>query len=140
MPQHMSQTYDMGCKGLRPYVKKEFGGIKRKQRGTYKTKAINNRIREFLNEFENLYPIGCKINKHELEYWIQRFQLCNDRVSIKQYVKRFLMQGYFSVRNGVFTFLSKQPKQPTLREIMNVRKQIMTLRAVTRRPRRRRAW
>jgi len=101
----------------------------RLRKGQYKKTAVNDRIRNFLNDFEKLFPIGCEVHKTELEYWIQRLQLANDRLTIKQYLKRFLLHGYFSVKNGFFTFNRKQPKQPTLHEIMNVKKQIMTLSA-----------
>ena len=119
---------------------KDYRSPIRMRRGSYKKTAVNDRIRTFLNEFEKLYPIGCAVNKQELEYWIQRLYLANDRLTIRQYLKRFLMHGYFAVSKGQFTFVSKQPKQPTIAEIMNVQKQIMTLRAVTRKPKIRRSY
>jgi len=112
----------------------------KRRRGSYRKHAVTERIALFLEEFEEYFGLGFKLHKTELEYWIERLQLANDRVTVKQYLKRFLRDGYFRTERGVLVFQSKQPRQPTLKEILNVQRQIQTLRAVTHKPRRRRSY
>jgi len=114
--------------------------ILKRRRGSYRKHAVTERIALFLEEFEEYFGLGFKLHKTELEYWIERLQLANDRVTVKQYLKRFLRDGYFRTERGVLVFQSKQPRQPTLKEILNVQRQIQTLRAVTHKPRRRRSY
>ncbi len=112
----------------------------RPRKGSYKKNAVNERIRSFLNSLDEMYGIGYAFSKQELKHWIQRLNLAHDRVTVQQYLRRFVMHGYFSVSRGKFKFVSKQPKQPTIAEILHVKKQIMSLRASTRRAPKRKSY
>ena len=147
-----SKSYDMGLlteedkKLVNAHTVRHFNTEPKQQhrlrprKGSYKKKAVNERICSFLNSFDEMYGIGYAVSKQELKYWIQKLNLANDRVTVQQYLQRFVMHGYFSVSHGKFKFVSKQPKQPTIAEILNVKKQIMSLRASTRRAPKRKSY
>ena len=112
----------------------------KRKRGSYNTKAVHDRIGYFLEDLESMFGLNYKLHKTELEYWIQRLELANDRLAVNQYLKRFLMKGYFKTERGLMVFVSKTPNTPTLEEILNVQKNIATLRSVTHKPRVRRCY
>ena len=79
----------------------------RKRRASYKRTAIKNRIREFLNELDGFALLHDwsktrgvtpkPIHKKLMEYYIQKFDLAQDRLAVKQYLKRLILYGYFRV-------------------------------------------
>jgi len=130
-------------------LKNDTGQPLKKRRGKYRNNVVFDRINWFVTELDlNVGLIDPKFNKprmfskQELKYWIQRLGLAQDRLTVNQYLKRFLMFGYVAVKSnqGKFYFVSKTPSQPTIAEIVETKDVMMSIRALTHTPRKRKSY
>lgn len=129
-------------------LRNETGQKLKKRRGSYKNHAVQERISWFIEELDvNVgltEPDGKPrhFNKKELKFWIQRLGLAFDRLTVNQYLKRFLMFGYMSVssRSGTFYFVSKTPQEVTANELVNTKQVMLSIRALTREQKKRRSY
>lgn len=83
----------------------------KKHRGSYRTNAIQNRCRQFAQDFYNQgFNIGCQVTWRELRYRMITLNLCHDKVTVKQYFERLVMYGYFKIlKGGQYEFRSLLP-------------------------------
>lgn len=93
----------------------------------YRKNAIRNRCRQFARDLEDHgFQAGNKFDRRELRYWIIALDLAHDKTTVKQYLERLLIYGYFILnKHGKYVFCgSLKPGQLTFMDHRKVRAKI----------------
>ncbi len=93
----------------------------------YRKNVIRDRCRQFAQDLEaEGFQAGNKLHKRELRYWIIGLDLAHDKSTLRQYMERLLIYGYFILdKNGQYIFCgSTKPGQLTLMDPEKVRARI----------------
>ena len=118
-----SKSYDMGLPSLNDeqLIKEHtINGLgfnvdygRPKTRGSYKKTAVHTRIQEFIHRCvsKDVFSYLKPIHKKRLVFYMKQLGLARDKLTIQQYLERFLLYRYFSVdpRKGLFYLDSVTP-------------------------------
>ncbi len=82
----------------------------------YRKNAVRDRCRQFAQDLEAQgFVFGDKFTLRDLKHWIVALDLAHDKLTVKQYIERLVIYGYFVLKQGIFTFCgSRRPGQLSL--------------------------